>query len=480
MSGPRILVTLAALVGLGLYVYIVELPKARQEAETTTLLNFEPDTVDTLTLTYPEREIRLRQTTAGEWDITAPIQAKADDGTVNNLVRTAASEEVSRSLTPDEGTDLALYGLAAPLVHLDIDLNDGTSLPRVSIGKDTPVGFSVYVQKEGDPQLHLTRQAFRLGMTKQIKELRDKALLRFDRAHVTKIAIATPEAETSLSKADTGWTLDTHAAYRVDDTAVQTYLSTVDGMRAEDFIERPLLEMSDFGLDPARLTLRLGLADEQTHTLRIGAEKSGGNGATQRYVKRDDREALYLMRVGILEDLSKTVNYFRDKTVADIAADAVHTLRVSRPDGSRFTISRGADAAWQIDQTADGTLKIASLEQFVNDLEELRGFEIAADDPDDLSRYGLATPAITLDIRDAAEQLLATILLGRALRDGTEQQFAMQRGRPTVYGLRDYVFARFDKRPEDFWEVPETDAGDSPPATDPSDTLDDSPREQEL
>ena len=30
----------------------------------------------------------------------------------------------------------------------------------------------------------------------------------------------------------------------------------------------------------------------------------------------------------------------------------------------------------------------------------------------------------------------------------------MQAGGATVYGLREYVFARFDKRPEDFWEPP--------------------------
>jgi len=57
---------LVVLLGLGAYVYFIELPKAKQEAEKPTVLTFEKEAVDTLTLTYPERETRLQQTAAGE------------------------------------------------------------------------------------------------------------------------------------------------------------------------------------------------------------------------------------------------------------------------------------------------------------------------------------------------------------------------------------------------------------------------------
>lgn len=477
MGRLRIVVTLAVLLGLGLYVYFVELPKAREDAAAKMLLRLEADEIDTLTLTYPDREIRLQQTETGEWNLTAPIETKADDTTVNNLVNTVTTEEVTRSLTPDEEAGLALYGLDAPLVLLDVTLSDGTKLPRVSVGKDTPVGFSVYVQKAGDEQLHLTRQAFRLGLTKEVKELRDKRVLPFDRDRVNRITVRTPAGEVALSKADTGeeeeaeWTfaapagVDSEEApsappFRVDGATVRTYLSTVETMRAEDFIEEPLLDMAEFGLDPARLTLRLGLPDDETHTLYVGTERSGENGGAQRYVKRHDGETLYLVRAGVLDDLSKTVRDFRDKKIADLAADAVHTVRVTRADEAGFTITRGPEDTWEIDHTADGTLKTASLKQFADDLADLRGFEIVADDPEDLSIYGLQEPPLTLAALNEDGEALATILLGKATRDGTERRFAMQAGGATVYGLREYVFARFDKRPEDFWE-PQKDEEDA-------------------
>lgn len=478
MGRLRIVVTLAVLLCLGLYVYFVELPKAREDAAAKTLLRLEADEIDTLTLTYPDREIRLQQTDTGKWNLTAPIETKADDTTVNNLVNTVTTEEITRSLTPDEEAGIALYGLDAPLVLLDVTLSDGTKLPRVSVGKDTPVGFSVYVQKAGDEQLHLTRQAFRLGLTKEVKELRDKRVLPFDRDHVHRITIGTPAGEVVLSKTDAGeeeeaeWTFAAPAGvdseetlsappFRVDDGAVRTYLSTVETMRAEDFIEEPLLDMTEFGLDPARLTLRLGLPDDESRTLYVGTERSGENGGAQRYVRRHDGETLYLVRAGVLDDLSKTVRDFRDKTVADLAADTVHTVRVTRADESGFTITRGPEDTWEIDHTADGALKTASLKQFVDDLADLRGFEIVADDPEDLSIYGFQEPALTLAALNEDGETLATVLLGKATQDGTERRFAMQAGGVTVYGLREYVFARFDKRPEDFWEPPKDEEDDA-------------------
>lgn len=490
MGRLRIVVTLAVLLGLGLYVYFVELPKAREDAAAKTVLRLEADEIDTLTLTYPDREIRLQQTEAGKWNLTAPIETKADDTTINNLVNTVTTEEITRSLTPDEDAGIALYGLDAPLVLLDVTLSDGTKLPRVSVGKDTPVGFSVYVQKAGDEQLHLTRQAFRLGLTKEVKELRDKQVLPFDRDGVHRITIGTPAGKVVLSKTDASeeeeaeWTFAAPAGadseeapatppFRVDNGAVRTYLSTVEAVRAEDFIEEPLLDMAEFGLDPARLTLRLGLPDDETRTLYVGTERSGENGGAQRYVKRHDGETLYLVRAGVLDDLSKTVRDFRDKTVTDIAADAVHSVRVTRVDEAGFTISRGPEDTWEIDYTADGTLKTASLKQFVDDLADLRGFEIVADDPEDLSIYGLQEPALTLAALNEDGETLATVLLGKATQDGTERRFAMQAGGATVYGLREYVFARFDKRPEDFREPPkdeedavgaELSAGEDDPA----------------
>ena len=455
MSLPKAIAMVALLAALGAYVYFIELPQAERDTEKQIILTFEKDAIDTFTLIYPDQTIRLKRAAPAGWDIVEPVQAKADKTTIDNMLNTLVDEEVTRRLDPDASADLALYGLDEPPVKIQLALNDGTKLPQLSIGKDTPVGHSAYVQKEGDPQLHLTRQAFRLGMIKEVKELRDKAVLSFVNTDVKKIAISGPEKNIVLAFTNLGWTLEQPAVNPAEAAEVLNYLSTLQGMRAEDFVEQPLLEMSDLGLDPAQLTVSLQFGEDTTRTISIGDEKAGDAGATQRYVKRDDGETLYLVRGGILEDLSKVVNDFRDKTVASIPEEKIEKVQVRRQDGGDFTITRGAENTWEIDTTQEGILKTATLSQFIADLRELRGFEIAADNPEDLSTYGLDAPALTLIASDEGGEHLSTVLLGQTTVDGTEKRFAMEESGETVFTLRDYVFSQLDKKPTDFWEQPE-------------------------
>ena len=161
------------------------------------------------------------------------------------------------------------------------------------------------------------------------------------------------------------------------------------------------------------------------------------------------------MRAGLLKDLSKSVTDFRDQAVVSIPEGKITQVVVTRQGGAGFTLSRGEENAWEIDKKSEGTLKTATLSQFIADLRELRGFEIAADNPEDLSLYGLDDPAVTLVATDKTGEKLATVFLGWTTQEGTEKHFAMRAGGETVFTLRDYVFSRFDKNPEDFWEKPE-------------------------
>ena len=134
-----------------------------------------------------------------------------------------------------------------------------------------------------------------------------------------------------------------------------------------------------------------------------------------------------------------------------------------------FTFTRGADNKWSIDKTQEGTLRESALSQFVDELRQLRGFEIAAENPTDLSAYGLDTPFVSVAVSDGEGKKLATILAGQKGEGAERKTFAMAEGSQTVFGLRDYVFDRFNKKPADFWEKP-AEKKEETPATPPVDS----------
>ena len=459
MSLRKALVMVAVLLALGAYLYFVEFAQEKEETAKKKLLTFDAGMVTDIALTYPDRAIYLKKDAAGKWQITQPIAVEADETTVNNLLNAIADAENKRTLdeTPQ---DLSLYGLNAPVVKFQVTLKDGKTLPVVSLGKDTPVGFSVYAQREGEAKILLAPQALRIGTQKEVKDLRDRTVITFTDDEVKKIEVHGPDKAIVLSKADAGWTLEKPLEAKADDAAVRTFLSALRNIKAQDFIEQPAQALQEFGLAPPQLTVSLVVGgDTAQKTVLIGGEKSAGEkgdeqGGKQRYVKRGEKDTLFVVGDWVLRDLSKTVDDFRDKTVIRFAPDQAAKITVKRRDGEEFTLTHGADKKWAIDKTQEGTLKEATLGQFVADLHELRGFEIAADNPDDLSAYGLQEPVSAIAVYDDSGAKLAAVSLAQRAEGESQKSFALAEGGKTVFALRDYVFDRLNKKPADFWEKP--------------------------
>jgi hypothetical protein len=468
MSLFKSLLMVVILLALGAYIYFVELPRDQEETAKKKLFTFDKTAVTEVQLTYPDRDLHLKKDEAGKWRITQPVDTEADETTVTNLVNAIADAEIGRIL--DEPVqDPALYGLNAPLVKLQVTLKDGKPLPQVSIGKDTPVGYSVYLQREGETKLLLTPQAFRLGMTKEVKDLRDKTVIALKPEEVKKIEIQSQNKSVVLAKADGGWMLEQPVSGKADDAQVQTFLSSVQNLKAQDFVEQPVLEPKDYGLAPPQLTVNLTIgADSAQKTLLVGSEKTQEKGGKLRHLKRGEKETLFLVGDWVLRDLDKSAQDFRDKTIARFAQDQAAKVEVKRQDGQNFTLTRGADKKWAVDKSGEGVFQEAAVTQLVSALSDLRGYEIAAENPADLAPYSLAAPAAVLSVYDEKDARLATVLVGQKAEGETKKTFAMTEGGKTIFALRDYVFDRLHKAPTDFWAKPVEKPAEQPAATEPA------------
>src|SRR5262245_25643967 len=138
------IVLLLLLIGLGAYVYWVEVPQAEQEAKKKTLFEFKADDVTEVSLDYSDHEIVVRKS-GDKWGIVKPIEAAADATTVKNLATALAECEVKKTVT-EKASDLSLYGLDNPFVKVTVKLGDKV-LPTILVGKNAPVGFSTYLKR---------------------------------------------------------------------------------------------------------------------------------------------------------------------------------------------------------------------------------------------------------------------------------------------------------------------------------------------
>lgn len=437
------------LVGLGAYVYFVEYPKAEQEAKKKTLFELKADDATEVTLDYGDRKIVLKKS-GNDWRISEPLDTPADATTVKNLVTAIAECEVKRDIK-DASSDLSLYGLDKPFVTVTVKLAD-KELPAFMVGKNTPVGFSTYVQRADDKKIQLTSSGFRTGMDKKVKDLRDKTIIDFADSDVQRIDVSGDGKQLQLVQKDDQWSIEQPAAYAADGSAVHSFLSTLRSMRAVDFADDNPSDPSAYGLDNPRLKITLHLGkDNAEKSVVLGKE----NDKKEIYVQRGGQPTVYTVSDWVFRDLNKTSADFRDKTLLAFDRDKVAAAELKRKDGSHVKLVHGANKQWQL-EGIEGKPADTVITQYLTDLHDLKGYEIAADQPADLAQFGLDQPQLTLTVYGEENKAAGTVLLGARESDGKKEYTAMLEGGPTVFLVRDYLFTRLDKQPRDFVEKPPT------------------------
>jgi hypothetical protein len=397
------------LAGLGAYVYFVEYPHAEQEAKKKTLFEFKADDATQVTLDYGDHKIVLKKS-GDDWRIAEPLDAPADATTVKNLIGAIADCEVKRELT-DASSDLSQYGLDKPFVTVSVKLRD-KDLPTFLIGKNAPVGSSTYVQRADDKKIQLAGSAFRTGMDRKVKDLRDKVIIDFTDSDVHQLDVSGDGKQLQLVQKDDKWSIEQPAPYAADAATVRSFLSTLRSMRATDFPDDQGSDLSAYGLDNPRLKM----------TLHLG---------------KDNAE--------------KTI--LRDKTLLAFDRDKVTAIELKRKDGSHTKLVHGADKQWHVEDV-EGKPAETAITQYVTDLHDLKGYEIAADQPADLAPFGLDQPLLTVTVFGEENKLAGTVLLSARESDGKKEYTGMLAGAPTVFLVRDYLFTRLDKQPKDFIEKP--------------------------
>ncbi len=454
---------LAAIVlALGGYLYFVEGPSHERSEAEKKLLTFKPEDVTEVTLTYPDKQIVIAKVGDG-WHLDKPISVRADQSAVDNLIRAAGDAEVKRTIEKPQG--LETYGLDKPETLVAIKLLSGKSLPAIRLGKAAPVGFSAYAQLEGSPDVKLVPSIFQSGMKREVKDLRDKQVIDFKEDEVRSVEIAGGDATIELERDGTNWKIAQPKQLAADPNEVRSLLSSIKGVRAEDFVDEPAA-LEEYGLDKPRRKITVDLGKDTHRELWVGAEKAKDS-KNVLYVKKPDDKTVYAVGSWSWKGLDKDVGTLRDKTV--IAFDPLNlgAIEITRREGDSYRLVKeaapaasptpaaggeAAEPAWKVEGAKRS--KSVAIAGLAGDLHGLKGYEVAAEKPADLSKFGLAAPDVTLSLIDTSGKPIGRVLASQTGggEGGEGQAYAMADGGDIVYRVRGYLYAHLDKKKEDFIE----------------------------
>jgi Domain of unknown function (DUF4340) len=223
------------------------------------------------------------------WRLTKPVNFPANQSNVKSMLDNMKMIEAKELMDPgkgryaefDLGDDKAVHVQAFKGTQKVMDLMFGKSGSRGQMFR-VPDRDGVFIAKNYAAYQY----------QRDVKDWRDRDLLKFEDGNVISITIARPQGTLSVSKNADKWT----ATFKgkpladFDPEKVKSMLSTYKSLTAEDFADGKSAE--ETGLDKPEATVTITLKDNGgTFKLSVGKTSSG----TSHYVQKEGSPQIYTL-----------------------------------------------------------------------------------------------------------------------------------------------------------------------------------------
>lgn len=345
----------------------------------------------------------------GDWRLTRPLQDAAAQDVVNDLLSSLDGLTVD-TFVNDAPTDLATYGLDAPVLNVEVtQVKDGadTRTFAVLLGHALPDDKEkVYAKTADEPFIYAVAAKALTDLSPSAFALRQKHLAAFATDRVTRVAFTGPRGDVVLAKdAEGTWKLEKPAEGKTESGSVVEFLNGLKDAAIEQFLDPPAegaLDLAPLGLDQAQ---------RRTVTLTLKADKAGAPETTLTFHvggRTEDQALLHLQRAGdsfalaAKTTLDETINLgdlaFRDREVLTFSKSDARELTIVR-GGVTYTCSRPDDKdEWSLTAPVKAKSDYSSVSNILWDLSSLRAKALVAEKPADLTAYGLDSPTVTATV----------------------------------------------------------------------------------
>ena len=239
--------------------------------------------------------------------------------------------------------------------------------------------------------------------------------------------------------------------FNADAYSVDKILDAISGMEIEKIAAESPESLDEFGLNGPRLRVTLKARSDE-YSVSVGSETPLGSGI---YVKVDgEGRVLIVDGESLMPFLDKTENDFRDRQIVVIDEKKINRV-MFRSGGSSFEVERRDDKWVAKDLPISARLDQDRLKLILGAFLDLKADNFEADDPADLSKYGLRSPSAEIEIFEDGNPI--RLLFGN--KTGNNDRYVKVDSEGAVYSVSEYVFEQI---PGGLDDVKVREAAESP------------------
>lgn len=386
------LALLVVLIGLGAYIYFVdrERPATGTEAKDK-VFTVEADKIQEIRIRSGE-ETALLKKVDGNWRMTEPVEADADQTEISSLTSNLSTLELNR-VVEEKATDLSQYGLASPAVEVSFKA-EGDVSGQLALGEKTPTGSDLYAVRPDEKKVFAVSAFLESTFNKKPFDLRDKRALKFERDKADSLEILQGSTRLVLARSGTEWTVEQPVKARADYAAIEGILTRLSTASMTKLVDPNATDVAKFGLEKPVLTASVGMGSSRA-VLLVGKEEDG-----QVYARDQSRPMVFAVDPTLVTDLKKGVEDYRDKDLFEFRPFSAARLRLTRgPDTFEFQKTPGtgetATDKWQrVTNGSTSDVDATKIDDLLTKLSNLRAQSFSGTE----AGTGLQTPALVVGV----------------------------------------------------------------------------------
>ena len=390
MAGLRsTIVLLVLLAGIGGYIYFVESERdpAAADAKPKAFTELAADTIEEIRIKNADGETSHVQKVGENWQLLEPNKAAADTGVVGTVTSNLSTLEVQR-VVDENPSDLAQYGLEPARIDVSFRLKDQKDFQQLFVGNKTPTGGDVFARRPNEKRVFLISSYLESIFNKSSFDLRDKSVLKFDRAVADRITVTEGASTIEFTKEGMDWRIARPVAARADSAAIEGLLTRLSSTFMQKIVEPEAANVAKYGLDRPALTASV-TGDGQTATLAIGRTEEGA-----RFAKDSGRPEVFTVEETLFTELAKDAPDYRRKDLFDARSFTANRIEIRRGTEMLAFDKSGTGEGEMWRNAAGQTVDLMKVEDLLSKLTNIRAVTFENAVP-----ASLKMPNLTVTIR---------------------------------------------------------------------------------
>lgn len=268
---------------------------------------------------------------------------------------------------------------------------------------------------------------------KEGAEDESKPAFSFAASDVTALTITRADQKFVFENRQGTWQIVQPVDTQADQSVLEGITTGLSSARVSRTLPAKPEELQSYGLATPKLTLDFQLKNGTKHSVRLGEKDFSG---IEVYGIVDGAQQVSLLPESLLGSADRPLDELRDRAVLHIAASDVASFDLKNSEGEIEASKKSSD--WNFAKPGAAAADNGEVESLLSTVALAKMTKVTSETPNDLAKYGLTKPVITLRL-DLAKGNTATLVVGK--KEG-ENYFARDESRPTIFSINSDLFKK--------------------------------------